>query len=153
MPQGQPISFDSSHYTKGQLMGGSHGEVPEYDVEEYDEESKEDIDHPAPKKFHFGASDFRKRDLRLDPRSRLYQPHLSANKALHILGDPAEDQYLLADNQPLSNQMLQQLFEYSDDDDRDVGENEGLDVNNTGNAGAKLRMYMLRMMRSRQRAL
>jgi hypothetical protein len=89
-------------------MGGSHEKVKEYDVEEYDEESKEDIDYPAPKEYHFeDTKDYRIRDLRLDPKSRLYQPHLNANKALHILDDPAEDQYLLADNQPLSNQMLQ----------------------------------------------
>jgi hypothetical protein len=47
------------------------------------------------------------------------------------LSDPADDQYLLADNQPLTDQMLLQLFEYSDDD-QDVGGNEGLDVNNAG---------------------
>jgi hypothetical protein len=116
-------------------MRSSHEGVKEYDVEEDVEEEKEDIVYPEPKEFHFGDSDFRTQDLRRDPRSRLYQPHLSANTALHILGDPEEKPDPHAGNEQLRNRMIQQLFEDSDDDDLDVGEYAGLDVNNAGNAG------------------
>jgi hypothetical protein len=34
--------------------------------------------------------------------------------------------------------MIQQLFEDSDDDDLDVGQHDGLDVNNAGNAGGEV---------------
>jgi hypothetical protein len=99
-----------------------------------DREEKEDIDYPKERHLQ-DINDYRTRDLRLDPRSSLYQPHHNANPALHIFGDPAEKPNPLAGNPQLRNRMVQQLFEDSDNDDLDVGEYEGLDVINAGNAG------------------